>query len=366
MSWYSEMRHTISSQPLRWKIPFGRENLYEDQTMKKRVLLLHTGGTLGMAGETPRPSSTGEPVGILGPSSSAINTLLQRIPELSDIAELRIEILARQDSCDIRASQWLTWAERIRQETWADGIVLIHGTDTMVYTASILSFLLEERERPIILTGSQRPLSAVRTDARQNLVDATILACGPLREVTLCFDSLGLRGNRALKRSSAAMGAFDSPNCPPLATLGVDIHYANHSLSAAGTPRALALSDHVRLTWVMPDLPAPEPWRVERPAVHILAAFGSGNFPLQTGWQALLDAERKAGITHLVVSQCPHGSVIPGLYLTSQAVFERDAISGGDMSYVAAIAKARVGLGQKLEGPALRHYLESNIAGERS
>lgn len=331
--------------------------------MKKRVLILHTGGTLGMDGSS-HPSSSAS--GILGPSPTAIQSLLSRIPELSDIAELRLDILARQDSCDIRAAQWLDWAERIRREDWADGIVLIHGTDTMVYTASALSFLLEERERPIILTGSQRPLSAVRTDARQNLVDATILACGPLREVTLCFDSLGLRGNRALKRSSAAMGAFESPNCPPLVTLGVDIQYAGHGLKQAGVRRRLSLSDQVKLTWIMPDLPAPQPWEPRGPAVHILAAFGSGNFPLQTGWQQLLEEEQTRGVIHLVVTQCPHGSVLPGLYQTSQAAFERDALSGGDMSYIAAIVKARVGLGQGLEGSSLRHYLETNVAGERS
>lgn len=339
--------------------------------MKKRVLVLHTGGTLGMVHSSGGvgvpasiPSPTGNPVA-KSVGVDTLSTLLQRIPELNDIADIRLEILARQDSCDVRGKQWLEWAQRIRQDPWADGIVLIHGTDTMVYTASALSFLLEERLRPVILTGSQRPLSAVRTDARQNLVDAVILACGPLREVTVCFDSEGLRGNRSIKRSSSAMGAFESPNCPPLVTLGVEIQYQDHMLLQGGPERKLSLSDNVRLTWVVPDLPPPEPWQTNAPAVHVLAALGSGNFPLETGWQSLVEQEAKAGITHLVVSQCPHGSVLAGLYATSREVFERGAVSGEDLSYIAAVVKARVGLGQGLEGLELRSYLERSVAGEK-
>lgn len=321
----------------------------------KRVLILHTGGTLGMVGGQ---------AGALSPGGGALDALAHHIPELFEIADLRLEILARQDSCEVRAEQWLTWAARIRAETWADGIVLIHGTDTMAYTASALSFLLPERRCPIILTGSQRPLSAIRNDARQNLVDALILAGGPLREVVVCFDSLGLRGNRTLKRSSHAMGAFESPNCRPLATLGVEVRYAEHGLRSGGAPEPLAMSERVKLSWVVPELPAPEPWAAEGPAVHVVAALGCGNFPLHTGWQSLVKQEAKRGISHLVISQCPHGTVLPGLYAASRPLFEEGALSGGDMTYPAALAKARVGLGRGLSGPALSAYLEGNQAGE--
>lgn len=199
---------------------------------------------------------------------------------------------------------------------------------------------------------------------RQNLVDALILAGGPLREVMVCFDSLGLRGNRTLKRSSHAMGAFESPNCRPLATLGVEVRYAEHGLTSGGEPAPLAMSDRVKLSWVVPELSAPEPWGLEGPAVHVVAALGCGNFPLHTGWQALLRAEAQRGISHLVISQCPHGTVLPGLYAASRPLFEEGAINGGDMTYPAALAKARVALGRGLTGAVLRQQLESNIAGE--
>lgn len=325
--------------------------------MKKRVLMLHTGGTLGMVGGDPGP---------LMPGTEPYQALLAKIPELPDIADVRIAVLARQDSCDVKAAQWVEWARVIREDSWADGIVLIHGTDTMVYTASTLSFLLEERERPVVLTGSQRPLGALRTDARQNLVDALILASGPIREVMICFDSQGLRGNRSLKRSSTAMGAFESPGVPPLVSLGVEILWQEHALSQGGPARALGLSDAVKLSWIMPDLPAPDPWCPGRPAVHVLAALGSGNFPLGTGWQRVVATESRAGVTHLVVSQCPHGGVRAGLYAASQAIFAEGALSGGDMTWVAAVAKSRVGLGRGLQGASLASYLLESTAGERS
>lgn len=325
--------------------------------MKKRVRMLHTGGTLGMVGGDPGP---------LMPGSEPYQALISKIPELPDIADVRIDVLARQDSCDVRAPQWVEWAQVIRRDDWADGIVLIHGTDTMVHTASTLSFLLEERERPVVLTGSQRPLGALRTDARQNLVDALILACGPTREVMICFDSQGLRGNRALKRSSAAMGAFECPGMDPLVSLGVEIVWHPHALVGSGLARKLRLSDQVKLSWIMPDLPAPTPWLPGGPSVHVLAALGSGNFPLGTGWQHTVEQEALAGVTHLVVSQCPHGGVRAGLYAASQAIFAQGAVSGGDMTWVAAVAKSRVGLAQGLHGVALEAYLLASVAGERS
>lgn len=328
---------------------------------KKRVLMLHTGGTLGMLGGHPSPLLPERD------GDSVQRALLQRLPELTDIADVKVEILARQDSCDVTGAQWLAWAERIRADRWADGIVLIHGTDTMAYSASALSFLLTERRRPVVLTGSQRPLAAVRSDARQNLVDSVIVACGPSPEVMVCFHSVALRGNRTLKRSSnsmGAMGAFESPSCAPLCTLGVDISWGEHALRTPGEPRRLQLGSAVHCSWVLPDLPAPSPWEPGAPAVHVLCALGAGNFPLHSGWIELVEREAQSGITHLVVSQCPHGGVRPGLYESSQKLVEAGAIYGEDLTYTAAVAKARVGLGQGFTRAALGAYLSQPVAGE--
>jgi len=324
--------------------------------MKKRVLILHTGGTLGMIGGHPGPFT---------PGGDPLSALLAKIPELTDIAEVRFDLIASQDSCDVRAEQWVAWALRIRQAQ-ADGIVLIHGTDTMAYTASVLSFLLEERHRPVVLTGSQRPLSAVRNDARQNLVDAVTLAVGPVQEVMVCFDSLGLRGNRTLKRSSSAMAAFESPDCQPLVQLGVDIQWNAHCLRSGGLTRRLELGDAVRLSWVLPDVAAPPVWTPEGPGVHVIATLGAGNVPLHTGWPELVAREAAAGVVHLAVSQCPHGGVQLGMYASSDVLSAAGVLSGGDLTYVAAIAKARVGLGQGFDPAQLRAYLLAEVAGERT
>ena len=328
---------------------------------KKRVLMLHTGGTLGMRGGDPSPLTPERDGDLLQ------QAFLQRLPELNDIAEVKVEILARQDSCDVTGAQWLAWAERIRADRWSDGIVLIHGTDTMSYSASALSFLLPERRQPVVLTGSQRPLAAVRSDARQNLIDSVIVACGPVPEVMVCFHSLALRGNRTLKRSSnsmGAMGAFESPSCAPLCTLGVDIRWGDHALRTPGRPLRLTLGRAVRLSWVLPDLPAPPSWEPGEAAVHVLCALGAGNFPLHGGWIELVERESQAGITHLVVSQCPHGGVRPGLYESSQKLVDCGAIYGEDLTYSAAIAKARVALGQGFTQEELRAYLCQCVAGE--
>lgn len=324
--------------------------------MKKRVLILHTGGTLGMVGQ-PGP---------LSPGGDPLASLLEKVPELSDIADLKVEILAQIDSCDVRGRNWVEWAGRIRSNTWADGFVVIHGTDAMAYTASALSFLLEERKRPVVLTGSQRPLSAVRSDARQNLVDAVTLASAHLKEVMICFDSTGLRGNRSLKLSCSNMGAFHSPNCQPLAELGVDIQWGGHILKMPGKKRRLATGNRVRLSWVVPDLPISPPWTPNGLAVHVLATLGAGNLPLTGGWKERLQKESRAGVIHLVVSQCPHGHVKTGLYASSQILKEIGAVNGGDMTYVAAVAKARVGLGQGFTRETLSEYLARSVAGERS
>ena len=325
---------------------------------KKRVLILHTGGTLGMVGGYPSP--------LLPPSAdrSPAEALLAKVPELADIAEIRVEILARQDSCDVTSAQWLQWADRIRSDRWADGVVLIHGTDTMVYTASVLSFLLEERRLPVVLTGSQRPLSAVRSDARQNLIDSVIVASGPIKEAMICFHNVALRGNRTIKRSSAAMGAFDSPSAAPLCTLGVDVRWAEHALRTPGQARRLSVGGAVRLSWVLPDLPAPQPWLPGEQAVHVVCGLGAGNVPVHTGWPELITREAASGVVHVVVSQCPHGGVRPGLYGSSQQLVEAGALYADDLTYAAAMAKARVGLGQGFTPDELRRYLCTPVAGE--
>ncbi len=324
---------------------------------RARILIIHTGGTLGMVPGHPGPFTVG---------GDPLAGLLRKVPELSEIADIQLELLANQDSCDVKAAQWEAWARRIRDADAVDGVVIIHGTDTMAFTAGVLAFLLEERRLPIVLTGSQRPLGMIRTDARNNLIDALILARSGRNEVMVCFDSRGWRGTRVLKRSSEAMDAFYSPNTPPLVHLGVDLRWGDHVLTTPGVARRLRVGSNVQLSWVLPDLPAPAPWEPDGPAVRVIAAFGGGTLPVHAGWADLVREEMKNGVVHLLVSQCPHGKLFLDRYESSHKLLDLGVIDGGDMSDVAAVAKARVGLGQGFDESALRAYLAASVAGERT
>ncbi|MFS8640858.1 MAG: asparaginase domain-containing protein, partial [Symbiobacteriaceae bacterium] len=152
--------------------------------------------------------------------------LRRRVTELWEIADLELEIFANVDSSDIDPSLWQGLARRIHERIGdCDGVVVTHGTDTMAYTASALSFMLQNLPKPVVLTGSQRPLGEIRTDARLNLIDAVIAATRgeDFPEVAICFDSKIFRGNRARKVKIAEYDAFDSPNVPPLGGLGVEV-----------------------------------------------------------------------------------------------------------------------------------------------
>src|SRR5262245_60987040 len=155
--------------------------------------------------------------------------LVERVPELARLARVETRILCNLDSSDIGPDEWAALAEEVAAARAShDGVVIIHGTDTMAYTASALSFALEGLDKPVVLTGSQRPLSEIRTDARRNLVDAVDLATRDIPEVGICFDGRLLRGNRATKGDAWSYGAFASPGCPPLARLGIDVEIAAH------------------------------------------------------------------------------------------------------------------------------------------
>ena len=173
----------------------------------RKILLLHTGGTLGMA-----PSGT--------PTSLApgkfLDHLLEQVPELKQLAELAIEVPINQDSACMEPEHILALAARVRAaRDEFDGFVIIHGTDTMAFTASVLGFLLADLGKPVVLTGSQRPLAFVRTDARSNLVNAVDLACRGIAEVGICFGTHWLRGVATDKLSVSQFEAFQSPNVPP-------------------------------------------------------------------------------------------------------------------------------------------------------
>ncbi len=241
--------------------------------MRKTVLLLHTGGTLGMVGGRPHT---------LKPAPFA-EALRARVPELTELANVELELFSNLDSSEVQPEAWLALARRLHQRLpEVDGAVVIHGTDTLAYTASALSFLLPGLRRPVVLTGSQRPLQEVRSDARLNLIDAVTSALRGPPEVTVCFDSHLYRGNRTVKVKVAEYDAFASPNFPPLGTLGVHTHFLA-GLRPRGRPGLLpGLEPRVFLLKVFPGLdPALPLLLLPQLRGLVVEAYGAGNVPVE-------------------------------------------------------------------------------------
>jgi L-asparaginase len=305
----------------------------------KKILLLHTGGTLGMA-----PSGT--------PASLApgkfLDHLLEQVPELRQLAELSIEVPLNLDSACMEPDDILALAARVKAAAVDfDGFVIIHGTDTMAFTASVFGFLLADLGKPVVLTGSQRPLAFVRTDARSNLVNAVDLACRGIVEVGICFGTHWMRGVAADKLSVSQFEAFRSPNLPPLAEIGAEIRLHPEAGSfSRNLPRGLGqrldlavhtLTPHPGMTWN----PAPA-----RDKAILIQAFGAGNLPMgRADLKAMLADARDRQLPVVVISQCPHGGVDLSAYELGRMVEDLGAISGGLHTRWAALAKLGLVLG---------------------
>jgi L-asparaginase len=329
----------------------------------KKILILHTGGTLGMRARRPAP---------LSPDGFA-RSLTDAVPELAELATLTTRIICNLDSSDVGPDEWTALADEVaRAREEHDGIVIIHGTDTMAYTAAALSFALRGLDRPVVLTGSQRPLAEVRSDARRNLVDAVELACCDLPEVGIAFDGQLLRGNRARKGDAWSYGAFTSRGCPPLARVGLGVALGAHVRRAREPFRVEArFDDRVVAAWATPAM---QPSAIERLADGarglVLAAFGVGNVPLRT--RPTAEAVRhlvERGTDVLVVTQAQAGAVDLGLYENGAALVDAGAISGADLTVEAAVVKLMHALALHPENDprsrALRRaYLERDVAGE--
>jgi L-asparaginase len=174
---------------------------------------------------------------------------------LLDLAHVELELFSNVDSSEMQPESWSALAQRLYERLpHFDGAVITHGTDTLAWTASALSFMLPKLARPVVLTGAQRPLAEVRTDARLNLIDAVTSALNGPREVTVCFDSRLYRGNRVRKVSAGEYDAFDSPNCPPLGVLGVETRFQRGLTSKGSMRLEAALDARVFLLKVFPGL----------------------------------------------------------------------------------------------------------------
>ena len=326
--------------------------------MSAKILLLHTGGTLGMA-----PS--GEPT-TLAPGPF-LDLLLEQVPELGRLADLRVDVPFNCDSATLEPERLLSLATLIRaRASDFDGFVIIHGTDTMAFTAAVLGFLLADLRKPVVLTGSQRPLAFVRSDARSNLVNAVDLACRGVAEVGIAFGAHWIRGVASDKRSVGRFEAFHSPNLDALAELGVDVWVSEE---AGRFERRVPAGLGARLeTDLLTLTPHPGmPWRKAPDGVRavLIQAFGAGNLPMgREDLKAFLADAQARGLPVVVTSQCEDGGVDLSAYELGRALEQAGAIPGGLHTRWAALAKLGLllGAGRGLED--IRAAFTESWAGE--
>lgn len=333
----------------------------------KRVLILYTGGTIGMV----RTKEGYQP------QTGGIRRLLSEVPDLGmegmpayDLIEFDRLI----DSSDVTVEDWNRIARTVEAHYDAyDGFVVLHGTDTMAYTASALSFQLAHLNKPVILTGSQIPLCELRSDANDNLITSMLFAASDrLHEVCLYFGGKLLRGNRSVKVSSDGLNAFSSPNIPPLAEAGIRLNYReNELLPPSDLPLTVTDLSPVPIA-VLKIFPGIQ-YRVFEPILTeglsglVLEAFGAGNIP--GGEEALLPFIRRAAEHDAVIvvcSQCLKGEVSLGTYATSMGLKRAGAVSGYGMTTEAAVTKLTYLFSLGLPRDEIRRLMEVNLRGEMS
>lgn len=331
-------------------LKFIRINTASPLTPKARVLIIYTGGTVGM---------TYDKEGILIPFD--FNSILEHLPTLKNLAlELTVvSIPSPIDSSNVQPAHWKVIGKIIYDHYYDnDGFVVLHGTDTMSFTASALSFMLEGLSKPVILTGAQLPISEPRSDARENLITAIEIAAAKkdgkpvVPEVCVYFDYVLLRGNRSKKVESMQFDAFQSGNYPPLAKAGVKIDYTYNAIQPY-KERSLVFHHHFETNIAILKLfPGIEEGVVNAilniPGLKalVLETYGSGNAPNVDWLIRLLKEAIHKNIVVVNISQCPGGMVVQGRYETSKELTAIGVIGGADMTTEAAIAKLMLLLGE--------------------
>ncbi len=335
--------------------------------MTGRILVVYTGGTIGMVA-----SGNGYVPGT-GFRERLQEHLAARQQELPEFRVVEAEPLI--DSANLVPRDW-SRITGILVKAWSDydGFVVLHGTDTMAYTASALSYLLAGCDKPVILTGAQIPLEHSRTDALDNIITALQVAATPaIQEVCICFHGRLLRGNRARKLSTSDLDAFDSPNLPWLGQAGIRIELRHDLLLPAGTPDFQIPEFRPAAVALLPLFPGIDGAMAEtlltRPGLGglILQSYGAGNAPdANTGLMDAIARAIDAGITVVNLSQCPYGGVSQGTYATGSALSTLGVLPGADLTPEAAFAKLHYLLASGLTGETLHRAFARPLAGDCS
>lgn len=332
---------------------------------RKHIYIAYNGGTIGM-----RPTAQG-----YAPEPGYLAEQLAAMPEFQHPLMPSYTLHEYQpllDSANMHPDDWYALAQDIAAHYDAyDGFVVLHGTDTLAYTASALPFMLQGLAKPVILTGSQIPLCEVRSDARENLVTSLLIAAHhPVPEVCLYFGGRLLRGCRATKIDALGFQAFDSPNHPWLGTIGteIDIHW-EHIRPAGNGPLALqalnrATAGALRL---FPGISASVLYNLLQPPLQglVLEAYGMGNGPVRDPeFMVVLRQACERGIVIVDVSQCLKGKVDLGGYTTGSELAAAGVISGGDMTAEAALAKLHYLFSAGYAPDEVRARMTENLCGE--
>ncbi|MBX2894648.1 MAG: asparaginase [Cyclobacteriaceae bacterium] len=334
---------------------------------RSRVMIIYTGGTFGM---------TYNESGVLIPFDFSL--IKEQLPALRNLF-LEITVVSFTnpvDSSNISPEHWKAIGEIIFDNyDLQDGFVVLHGTDTMAFTASAISFMLPNLAKPVIFTGAQLPISQPRSDARENLITALEITSAKLNdkplvpEVCIYFDYQLLRGNRAKKVESMHFDAFESGNYPVLAKAGVKIDYNLAAIAPAAAGPLRLLSKFDASVSILKLFPGISPQMVEAVLntngvkAVIIETFGSGNAPTARWFVESLGAAINRGLILLNVSQCPGGMVEQGRYETSKVLADIGVISGGDITLEAAITKLMLLLAEyDIEGTRAR--IGVSLAGE--
>ncbi|HAL51485.1 MULTISPECIES: asparaginase [Sphingobacterium] len=331
------------------------------------IFIIYTGGTIGMVKDE---------TGTFVPFDFEL--IKRNLPDLSRL-DYKLTVHSFEpiiDSSNMKPEIWIEMAQIIK-DNYAnyDGFVILHGSDTMAFTASVLSFMLEGLQKPVILSGSQLPIGEIRTDARENMMTALEIASAKqdgisiIQEVCILFDNKLFRGNRSFKYNSAKFEAFRSPNYPVLVEAGIHLKYNTDALLNNIEKEFILhtkLDNRVAVLKLFPGISAQTIKAVLDSDVRsiVMETFGSGNTTTDTWFLDLLKEAIEQGKNILNISQCKVGSVELGRYETSQGLKSIGVLNGYDLTFEAAVTKLMYLQGELEDQKEVAYWIEKDIRGE--